>query len=71
MSSTPLVVTHPCALVRDALDRILTKSQFRCQRSNSMVATSTTGSRRAEEACRNLSHELPTKEGVTKRGSCS
>ena len=29
MSSTPLVVTHPCALVRDALDRILTKSQFR------------------------------------------
>ena len=35
---------------------------------NSMVATSTTGSRRAEEACRNLSHELPTKEGVTKEG---
>ena len=29
MCSTPLVVTHPCALVRDALDRILTKSQFR------------------------------------------
>src|SRR6478752_6030899 len=29
MSSTPLVVTHPCALVRDALRRILTKSQFR------------------------------------------
>jgi two-component system, NarL family, nitrate/nitrite response regulator NarL len=28
MSTTPLVVTHPCALVRDALDRILTKSQF-------------------------------------------
>ena len=30
MSSTPLVVTHPCALARDALDRILTKSQGRC-----------------------------------------
>ena len=29
MCSTPLVVTHPCALVRDALHRILTKSQFR------------------------------------------
>jgi hypothetical protein len=29
VSSTPLVVTHPCALVRDALHRILTKSQFR------------------------------------------
>ena len=29
MCSTPLVVTHPCALVRDALRRILTKSQFR------------------------------------------
>src|SRR6476619_583113 len=29
ISSTPLVVTHPCALVRDALRRILTKSQFR------------------------------------------
>ena len=29
MSSTPLVVTHPCALVRDALRRILTKSRFR------------------------------------------
>ena len=29
MGSTPLVVTHPCALVRDALHRILTKSQFR------------------------------------------
>jgi two-component system, NarL family, nitrate/nitrite response regulator NarL len=29
MSSTPLVVTHPCALVRDALCHILTKSQFR------------------------------------------
>ena len=29
MSSTPLVVTHPCALVRDALRCILTKSQFR------------------------------------------
>ena len=29
MSSTALVVTHPCALVRDALRRILTKSQFR------------------------------------------
>ena len=29
MSSTPLVATHPCALVRDALHRILTKSQFR------------------------------------------
>ena len=28
-SSTPLVVTHPCALVRDALCHILTKSQFR------------------------------------------
>ena len=29
MSSTPLVVTHPCALVRDALHGILSKSQFR------------------------------------------
>jgi two-component system, NarL family, nitrate/nitrite response regulator NarL len=29
MSSSPLVATHPCALVRDALHRILTKSQFR------------------------------------------
>ena len=29
MSSTPLVVTHPCPLVRDALRRILTKSRFR------------------------------------------
>jgi hypothetical protein len=29
MCSTPLVVTHPCALVRDALRHILTKSQFR------------------------------------------
>ena len=29
MSSTPLVVTHPCALVRDALRCILTRSQFR------------------------------------------
>ena len=29
MCSTPLVVTHPCALVRDALRSILTKSQFR------------------------------------------
>ena len=29
MSSTPLVVTHPCALIRDALCHILTKSQFR------------------------------------------
>jgi two-component system, NarL family, nitrate/nitrite response regulator NarL len=29
MSSTPLVVTHPCALVRDALLRILAKSRFR------------------------------------------
>ena len=28
MSTIPLVVTHPCALVREALDRILTKSQF-------------------------------------------
>ena len=28
MSSIPLVVTHPCALVREALDRILMKSQF-------------------------------------------
>jgi two-component system, NarL family, nitrate/nitrite response regulator NarL len=28
MSGTPLVVTHPCALVRDALDRILAKAQF-------------------------------------------
>jgi two-component system, NarL family, nitrate/nitrite response regulator NarL len=27
--SSPLVVTHTCALVRDALRRILTKSQFR------------------------------------------
>ena len=32
MCSTPLVVTHPCALVRDALHRILTKSQFRPER---------------------------------------
>jgi two-component system, NarL family, nitrate/nitrite response regulator NarL len=29
MSCTPLVVTHPCALVRDAFRRILTKSRFR------------------------------------------
>ena len=29
MSSTPLIVTHPCALVRDALLRILAKSRFR------------------------------------------
>ncbi len=29
MSSTPLVVTHSCALVRDALRCILTRSQFR------------------------------------------
>jgi two-component system nitrate/nitrite response regulator NarL len=29
MCSTPLVATHPCALVRDALHGILTKSQFR------------------------------------------
>jgi DNA-binding NarL/FixJ family response regulator len=29
MCSTPLVVTHPSALVRDALRCILTKSQFR------------------------------------------
>ena len=29
MSSAPLVVTYPCALIRDALRRILTKSQFR------------------------------------------
>ena len=29
MSSTPLVVTHPCALVRDALRCILTRSHFR------------------------------------------
>ena len=29
MSSTPLVVTHPCALVRDALLGIFSKSQFR------------------------------------------
>ena len=29
MSSTPLVVTHSCALVRDAFRRILTKSRFR------------------------------------------
>jgi two-component system, NarL family, nitrate/nitrite response regulator NarL len=29
MSSAPLLVTHPCALIRDALRRILTKSQFR------------------------------------------
>ena len=29
VSSTPLVVTHPCALVRDALHGILSKSQFR------------------------------------------
>ena len=29
MCSTPLVVTHPCALVRDALHGILTKSPFR------------------------------------------
>jgi FixJ family two-component response regulator len=34
----------------------------------SVVVTSTTGSRRAEEACHNPSHELPTKEGVTKKG---
>ncbi len=27
--STPLVVTHPCALVRDGLHQIFTKSQFR------------------------------------------
>ena len=32
MCSTPLVVTHPCALVRDALRGILTKSQFRPER---------------------------------------
>ena len=32
MCSTPLIVTHPCALVRDALRRILTKSQFRPER---------------------------------------
>src|SRR6478672_4269652 len=32
MSSTPLVVTHPCALVRDALGHILAKSQFRLAR---------------------------------------
>ena len=32
MCSTPLVVTYPCALVRDALHRILTKSQFRPER---------------------------------------
>ena len=29
MCRPPLVVTHPCALVRDALRHILTKSQFR------------------------------------------
>jgi two-component system, NarL family, nitrate/nitrite response regulator NarL len=29
MSGTPLVVTHPCALIREGLRRILTKSQFR------------------------------------------
>ena len=29
MSNTPLIVTHPCALIRDALCHILTKSQFR------------------------------------------
>ena len=29
MSSTPLVVTHSCALIRDAFRRILTKSRFR------------------------------------------
>src|SRR6476661_7310424 len=29
MCSTPLVVTHPCALVREALRCILAKSQFR------------------------------------------
>ena len=29
MSSTPLVVTHSCALIRDAFGRILTKSRFR------------------------------------------
>ena len=29
VSSTPLVVTHPCALVRDALHGIFSKSQFR------------------------------------------
>ena len=29
MSSTPLVVTHPCALTRDALRCILANSQFR------------------------------------------
>jgi two-component system nitrate/nitrite response regulator NarL len=29
VSSTPLIVTHPCALVRDALRGILCKSQFR------------------------------------------
>jgi len=27
--STPLVVTHPCALIRDGLHQIFTKSQFR------------------------------------------
>ena len=32
MCSTPLIVTYPCALVRDALRRILTKSQFRPER---------------------------------------
>ena len=32
MSSTPLVVTHPCTLVREALRCILTKSQFRSVR---------------------------------------
>ena len=29
MCRAPLVVTHPCALIRDALRHILTKSQFR------------------------------------------
>ena len=29
VTSTPLVVTHPCALVRDALHGIFSKSQFR------------------------------------------
>jgi two-component system, NarL family, nitrate/nitrite response regulator NarL len=32
MSGTPLVVTHPCALVRDAFRRILIKSKFRLVR---------------------------------------
>ncbi len=77
MTSTPVVVTYPRALVRDALHRILGKSQSSkiqpnneggASAVNPLVATSTTGSRRrVEEAYPNLSHNLSMNEPRTKK----